>query len=183
MGSKFHKNRRLPDIFAFDLDTFLLVSYTVVQNTWHFGLVRACAICMEDHISIFEPLLSNWFSIDLANCIWAWCPARGRRWLQAHQDQGLRATAGNNAGPLFPMSKRTSHHLVKCGLISFNVLPTATLAELDLLLLCLHKVFPKKGHALPHEIQCFVVDLGQDMDRAQRHIGYHQQQSHGLDLQ
>ena len=64
VGSKFHTNRRLPDVFAFDLDTFLLMNYNVVQNAWHFGLVRTCAICMEDHLSIFEPFLSNWFPID-----------------------------------------------------------------------------------------------------------------------
>ena len=67
MGSKFHKNRRWPDTFAFDLDTFLLMNYTVVQNTWHFGLVRrTCTICMEDHLSIFESSCSFaiWLSLS-----------------------------------------------------------------------------------------------------------------------
>ena len=67
VGSKFHKNRRLPDIFAFDLDTFLLMNYTVVQNTWHFGLVRTCTICMEDHLSIFESSCSFAICLSLSD--------------------------------------------------------------------------------------------------------------------
>ena len=158
-----------------DLDAFLMMNYTVVQNTWHFGLVRICTIW--DYLYGGSPLRSlSHFPSGLVNSTWTWCPVRGRRWLQADQDQGLRATAGNNAGSWFPQWAREPFVILS------NVASSASMS-------CQRPPLPNWISFSFASTKCFRRKAKLFRMRSNAlwsilvKIRYHQQQSQGLDLQ
>ena len=71
VSSQFDESRVFPHPLYPHFGAFLLVNYTIVQYTGHFGLVRTRAICMQNDFLAHKPLVRKWFPIHFANGSWA----------------------------------------------------------------------------------------------------------------
>ena len=144
VSSQFGESRVFPHPLSPHFGAFLLVNYTVVQYTGHFGLVRTRAISMQNDFLAHKPLVRKWFPIHFANGSWARCS--GSCWWrrEASEDQCFWTTTRNETSPLLPMRNGVFHGLVECRLISFDVLPVWTLTKWDLAFIRLDMPFKTK---------------------------------------